>query len=318
MDEHALGTGEFDRLPPGDDATELDHLLFRQDDVIARRQALRWLSAKALRHRLRSGRWQRPHRAVYVAATGRLSRAQRRWIAVLATDGLLAGLTALEVSGLKGYVRTPIHVVVPVLRNVRRPPTDVVVHRTSRLRAADGSPAAVPPRTMPARSLIDAAQWAGTDDEARAIIAAGYQQRLVAGDDLHRALARMRGVVREGLIRETADDASHGAESISELDFLRLCRRAELPEPTRQAVRYDAHGNKRYRDAFFEEYGLHVEIDGGQHMEVRAWTADMRQHNEIVISGVRLLRFTGWQLRHRPREVVDQLRAALIAGGWRP
>ena len=83
-------------------------------------------------------------------------------------------------------------------------------------------------------------------------------------------------------------------------------------------MRYDAEGRKRYRDAFFEEYGVHVEIDGGQHMEIRAWTADMRQHNEIAISGVRLLRFSGWLLRRRPAEVVAQLRAALIAGGWRP
>jgi hypothetical protein len=53
-------------------------------------------------------------------------------------------------------------------------------------------------------------------------------------------------------------------------------------------------------------------------MEVRAWSADMVQHNEIAISGGRLLRFTAWQVRRDPETVVRQLRAALLAAGWRP
>jgi len=63
---------------------------------------------------------------------------------------------------------------------------------------------------------------------------------------------------------------------------------------------------------------VHVEVDGEQHMEVRAWSEDMRQHNEIVIAGERLLRFTSWLVRQRPDEVVAQVRAALLAAGWLP
>jgi hypothetical protein len=44
----------------------------------------------------------------------------------------------------------------------------------------------------------------------------------------------------------------------------------------------------------------------------------MRQHNEIIIAGERLLRFSSWMIRHRPDEVVGQIRAALVAAGWRP
>ncbi|MGN9911559.1 hypothetical protein ACTMTJ_28765 [Phytohabitans sp. LJ34] len=61
-----------------------------------------------------------------------------------------------------------------------------------------------------------------------------------------------------------------------------------------------------------------MEIDGAQHMDVRSWYADMRQHNEIAIAGERLLRFPAWMIRHRPDEVVDQVKAALFAAGWRP
>jgi very-short-patch-repair endonuclease len=112
-------------------------------------------------------------------------------------------------------------------------------------------------------------------------------------------------------------DASGGAESIAEVDFARLCRRGRLPEPSRQAVRVDAAGRRRYRDVYFDTWGLHVEIDGAQHMEVRSWYADMRQQNEIVIAGERLLRFPAWMIRHKPDEVLDQVGAALRAAGWR-
>jgi hypothetical protein len=80
-------------------------------------------------------------------------------------------------------------------------------------------------------------------------------------------------------------DAAGGAESIAEVDFARLCRRHGLPEPSRQAVRVDAAGRRRYRDAYFDRWRLQVEIDGSHHMQVNSWYADMRQHNEITIAG---------------------------------
>jgi len=303
------------REPPDDDADPLDHLLFRQHNVIARRQALRHLSLDTLRHRVESRRWQRPHRSIYVAQTGPLGTGQRRWMAVLATRGPLAGFSALEALGLTGYGRHRTQILVAARRKVLAPP-DTDVRRTARLTLDDVLTGAAPPSTTAPRSLIDAAQWAHDDAEAAAVIAAGFQQRLVAGDEVHRALARMHGVRREQLIRDAAEGARGGSHSVSELDFLRLCRRNGLPEPSRQVVRHDGQGRKRYRDALFEEFGVHVEIDGGQHMEVRAWTADMRQHNDIAIAGGRLLRFTAWQLRRHPSDVARQLRAALLAAGW--
>ena len=90
-----------------------------------------------------------------------------------------------------------------------------------------------------------------------------------------------------------------------------------MPEPSRQATRTDRDGRRRYRDVFFDEWRVQVEIDGSQHTDVRAWYADMRDHNEAAITGVRLLRFPGWALRHRPAEVIADVRAALKAAGWR-
>jgi hypothetical protein len=314
-------TGDLRPVTP-DHAGDLEFLLFRQSGVLGRRQALRHLTDKAIRHRLTTGQWRHAHRAVYVTHAGPITDDQRRWIASLGVGGgrptFLAGLSALAVLGMRGYPSQRIHVIVPARRRDSDPPPGVVVHRTRSLPREDRHPAGCPPCTMPARSLVDAAQWARSDEDAVAIIAAGFQQRLVGVPDLAPVLARMPRLRRRRVIAAAVRDAAAGAESISEIDFARLCRRGGLPEPSRQVVRRDRDGRTRYRDAYFDEWRVHVEVDGGQHMEVRAWYADMRQQNEIVIAGERLLRFPAWMIRHRPEEVLAQIRAALIAAGWQP
>ncbi|MEV4626683.1 DUF559 domain-containing protein [Micromonospora sp. NPDC049523] len=307
------------RPPPPPDADALTHLLDLQSDVVNRRQALRHLSPKAVQHRLASGRWQPAGRGVYLAHTGPISREQRRWVAVLGVRrAVLAGLSALELLGLRGYHSEALHVLISATRRDLDPPYGVVVHRTRHLPEADVHRLGQPPCTMPARSLVDAAQWAPTDDRARAVIAAGFQQRLISGSELDEVLARMPNAYRRALIADAAADARDGAGSIAESDFLRLCRRADLPEPSRQVRRTDARGRRRYLDVHFDEWRVHVEIDGSQHLEVRHWWADMRRQNDLWISGVRVLRFPAWVIRDRPAEVVAQLRAALQAAGWRP
>ena len=298
----------------------LGYLLFVQDGVISRRQALRHLSEGAIRHRVESGRWQAVHRAVYLTQTGAISPDQRRWVASLAAgDGyptLLGGTSALAVVGMRGVDVRQIHVLVATSGRHRRPPPGVVVHRTGRVPVEDQHRVGRPPCTMPARSLVDAAQWARSDRDAAAIIAAGFQQRMVAAADMASVLERMTHAKRRRLILEAVVDASGGAESIAEMDFARLCRRHRLPEPSRQVPRVDSAGRRRYRDVYFDQWRVHVEIDGAQHLEVASWYADMRQHNEIAIAGEVLLRFPAWVVRHKPDDVAAQVRAALLAGGW--
>lgn len=312
----------MERLVTAAELADLDFLLFRQEEVISRRQALRYMSEKAVRHRLASGRWQLAHRGVYLTHNGPVTEQQRRWVAALAVGhgfvATMGGPTALAILGMRGRRGQQIHVLVSSARQFRRPPPGVVVHRTRHLPPEDRHQAGSPPCTMPARSLIDAAQWARSDEDAIAVIAAGFQQRLVGAVDMEPVLARMTWIKRRSLIVAAAADAAGGAESIAEIDFARLCRRAGLPEPSRQVVRLDSAGRRRYRDVYFDDWRVHVEIDGAQHMEVTSWYADMRQQNEIVISGERLLRFPGWKVRHREPEVAGQTRAALLAAGWRP
>jgi len=307
-------------LPP-DDAGELDWLLFRQDDVISRRQALRLMSESQLRHVVFAGRWSLPFRGIYVAHNGPMTGEQRRWIGSLAAGSgrpaPLAGATALQTYGLRGYESGVVHVYVPARLRPRNLPGFVIVHRTTQLARTDLQ-IGPPPRTSACRAVIDAAQWSATDDRARAIIAAAVQQRLVDGGGMMRALARMTRVRRRCLITTTINDAAGGCESIAEQDFLRLCRRGGLPMPNRQSATVDSSGRRRYRDAHFEEWSVHVEIDGGHHTEVRQWWLDMRRQNDMGIAGDRVLRFPAWAIRHDADRVLSQVRAALVAAGWQP
>ncbi|SCE65004.1 Protein of unknown function (DUF559) [Micromonospora viridifaciens] len=306
------------RALPGDDADELTWLLFRQEDVISLEQVLQHLSRKAVRHRVASGRWRQVHPAVFVTHNGPVGIAQLWWIAVLAAGpaAVLGGLTAAQAGGLRGFPDRVVHLLLPASCRRGPLPQGVLAHRTTHLPARDVLAVGQPPRTMAARSIVDAAQWAASDGQARAIVAAAFQQRLVGGDDVYQVLDQMPRVRRRRLILATATDAAGGAHSGGELDFLSLVRRSGLPEPTRQRIRRDATGRRRYLDAYFEEWRVHVEIDGGQHLDpAHAW-ADMRRQNDLWVDGDRVLRFPTWVLRAQPEEVVAQLRAALRAAGW--
>ncbi|MEU8007151.1 DUF559 domain-containing protein [Catellatospora sp. NPDC049111] len=303
---------------PRDDALDLDFLLFRQHDVLSRTQALAHFTDAAIRHRVASERWQRPRRGVYVLRPAPGDADQQRWIAVLAgpPGTVTAGRTALAQLGLRGFAVPAIHLLMPTAARDRDAPHDVLVHRTRLLDPADVHDLGSPPCTMPARSVVDASQWARSDDEARAIVAATVQQRLVGAAEVRAVLARMSGVRRRPVIVQAVNDAAGGAGSLPEAQFLALCRRGGLPRPKLQVSRRDADGRQRYLDALFEGYGVHAEIDGAQHLDVRGYWADMRRQNALWVSGERVLRFPAWAVRNKPDEVLETVRSALRAAGW--
>jgi very-short-patch-repair endonuclease len=318
------------RLTPSDDNPfdsfdELELLLFRQHGIISRRQALRLLSDGTIRHRLETGRWQIVHRGVYLTReTHELDVAQRRWVASLTAGegepGTLAGITALQLLGLRGFTSYEwgAHVLIAGRFRDRDPPPFVLVHRATTIRRGDVHANATPPCTAVGRSIVDAASWAGSDAVAAGIVAACFRQRLVTLAEVTDAVERQSRARRRALVLDVARDASDGGHSLPEVEFLRLCRRARFPVPKCQVTRIDAAGRRRYLDAYFEEYGLHVEIDGEQHLEASARWADMRRQNDLWIAGDRILRFPAWLVRRDPKAVADQVRAALLAAGWRP
>lgn len=317
---------------PRDDASELDWLIFEQSGVLTYRQAIQCLTPGQLRGRIRTGRWRAIVPGVVLAGNGHLTRQQQLWTAVLVAsspaarspDAVLAGETSAAESGVRGMRTDPIFVLVPAARHrphrLGRLPLDmprVVVRRTSVLPRAHLQ-VGRPRRTSLPRAVVDAASWAPSDRAARTVLASARQQRRVTPEELLAVVRHRLRIKRRALILETITDIAGGAEALSEIDLVKLCRRFGLPMPDLQERRKDASGRTRFLDAYWRKWGLQVEVDGAHHMTTQHWEADMQRQNEVWISGDRILRFSGYQARRKPADVADQIRRALLAAGWQP
>lgn len=298
-------------MPPA-----LVELADRQNGVVSRRQLAsvgvdRW----AIRNQVQAHRWAIVGTRVVVLTRGSLTRRQQCWVAVLHAGSVsaLAGRTAAESAGLRGWTDDLAHVVVPKGGPAIPPLAGVVVHESRRFGPADVARAAGPPRVAAARAVVDAASWNRSPRAALGLLAAGVQQRLVTPEQL-RDQVRLAGRIRHAqLMRLTIDDIEGGSQALSELDLVAGCRRRGLPLPERQVVRLH-HGRRRYLDALFRDpWGrtVIVEVDGAAHLQVGTWWDDLDRQNELMIGGDLVLRFPAARLRADPDHCYDQIRRAL-------
>jgi len=257
-------------------------------------------------------RWQRLGQAVVLHA-GPVTR-QQRWHAALINVGpraVLAGFTAAEFIGLNGWGRPDIHVLAPYGARVR-PVAElpVVVRRSGRW----PPPRLAGYRCEAAASACIRAASELADRPACGLLAAAVQQRLVTPEQLRTELQLRPKVRHRALLLGAVGDIEGGAQALSEIDFVRLCRRAGLPAPEQQRVRRDSAGRRRYLDASWRRPDgrlVVVEVDGALHLEVRRWWDDQLRQNDLTLAGALVLRFPSAVLRTRPDSVLTQLRRAL-------
>jgi very-short-patch-repair endonuclease len=266
---------------------------------------------------IEAGRWRRLGRLLVVLHTGPLDEEAQRWAAVLSTTGLVAaaGLTAATIGGLTGWAATGVELLVPKGARIVRPPDiPIIVHESTRFFADDLHPARTFPQTRMPRSLVDAAVWAPQPRRACGLLCSGVQQRLATPDQLRAELMAAGRVRHRGLLLAAVDDMGGGAQALSEIDFIRLCRRRGLHVACQQEVRREPSGRRRYIDATLVAPSgrvVRVEVDGALHMLFRSYWDDMRRGNELVIGGTPTLRFASIAVRLDEDVVVDQLRRAL-------
>lgn len=284
--------------------------------VVTTSEALLTISASALRHRVDSGRWQRPCRGVIVQHNGPLSRLERLAVALASAPpgSALGGQTALEIDGMTGFVSDDIHVVIPAGGRLPSMP-GLIVHRSTELSSADTHTRRGPRRTTPGRSAIDAASWQLNPRFARAIVIASIQQGLVNTRGLREALTRRGPCRHRGLVVESILDAAGGVQSLPERDFAELWRTLRLP-PLSHQRKVKREDGSYFLDAHCEALGFGVEIHGGPHSAVAHWDADLNRANEIVARGERLLFFTSYATRHAKRQVAEQVVAMAPSRGW--
>ena len=106
-------------------------------------------------------------------------------------------------------------------------------------------------------------------------------------------------------------DIAGGAQSFAEINIAKLCMDAGLMPPTRQVVRVDKHGRRRYLDCVWELPDGRVivlEIDGSFHADVTNWWKDMKRERAVVLRGDTVLRCSTVELRLEAADIVDDLR----------
>lgn len=282
--------------------------------VTARQLRIDGVDRRQVADELHSGRWQRCGLAI-VMHNGPLSRSQRWRIARVhgGPRAILTAFTAAQAQGLKGWERTEAHVLAPAGTRLRAgSPVPVVLH----LRGPRA------PREIPGRgvellsdSLIRAATTFGSPRPGCGLLAAAVQQRLLSPGDLADALDLAPRVRHRHLLLAAVHDIAGGSQALSEIDFVRLCRRNGLPEPVRQAVRRDPSGRRRYLDAAWRRSDgrlVVAEVDGALHLIVSRWWSDQLRQNELALADALVLRYPSVVVRDDEPLVANQLRRALL------
>ena len=143
------------------------------------------VDADLVARRVRAGAWQRAGSLVVVLHAEPLGPQEERWAASLwaAPGGVVAGLSALAVHGLRSWERTGVDLVVP--RHASRGGPEWVRCRTTTrwdpddLTSRDGLPV-----HRVERAALDAAAWLPSSRAAGGLVAAVVQQRLTTADRL--------------------------------------------------------------------------------------------------------------------------------------
>ncbi|MFN2560049.1 MAG: hypothetical protein ABR571_01970 [Jatrophihabitans sp.] len=263
--------------------------------------------------RVAANRWRAIGRAV-VLGNGELTHAETWEVAVLncGPRAVLASFSAAERRGLVGWERDPAYVLAPAGTRLPQLPIPLVLYRARRL-----DPAALhrnlrcqriePAVTLAARDLPNARTACG-------LVAAVVQQRLTTVPLLRCAVDAAPTARHHRALLLALDDIEMGAHALSEIDFVRLCRRNGLPGPALQQVRRERSGRRRYLDAEWTLPGgrrVVVEVDGAVHLAPRRWFDDQLRQNELSLAGALVLRYPSVVVRTEEPLVADQLRRAL-------
>mgnify|MGYP002398254631 CR=1 FL=1 len=285
-----------------------------QHGVVTRQQLVDLgLDAASVQRRLRTGRLHPVRRGVYAVGRPELTN-EGHWLAAVLSCGADAVLSFSSAAHLWGIRpsgssirqetegKRPLHVSTP--RRVRRRPAGVMVHRPTLLDARDVTRKGAIPVTTPARTLLDLGTMLSHDQLVSAVSRAGKED-LVSQASLRSTLSRcssLHGAI--ALSRVLAREDFVFTESELQRRFVGLARRAGLAQPL---VEHILNGVEV--DFFWPELGLVVEADGLQwHRTPGQQVKDRQRDQAHARSGLTPLRFTHWQVKHEPEEVIATLR----------
>jgi hypothetical protein len=297
-------------------------LLDAQCGIVDRRQALRLgFTVSRIQHRLTSGKWRRVYEGVYATFSGPLPREARLWAAARrAGEGaMLSHQTAAEVQGLIDRpVGGDIHLTVATRRRPvqRKPVRGIVIHRSDQSRSQFPNSWKLP-RTRVEDTVLDLVSAAATFEQGYAWIARAVSRELVTIAMLRAALAERRRIRWRAWLADALQDSRGGVNSPLELRYVRDVERAHgLPAAQRQARR-TLGGRTHYKDNWYAEYRVAVEVDGPAYHQGEHAEADKDRDNlNLAADAAQTFRFGPVSVTERACESAVLVAATLRRNGW--
>jgi len=164
------------------------------------------------------------------------------------------------------------------------------------------------------QALLVAASSFAQPRPACGIVAAAIQQQVTSAQRVTDVLSGAARQRHRSALRAALGDILQGSQALSEIDFVRLCRRYRLPTPIQQLMRREPSGRRRYLDATWRRADgrlVVAEVDGALHLSQRRWWDDQLRQNELMLADAIVLRFPSVIVRTEPTVVAEQLRRAL-------
>jgi hypothetical protein len=298
-------------------------LLDAQCGIIDRSQAKQvGFSDRQIWHRLRSGRWQHVHEGVYATFTGPLPREARLWAALRRAghEAMLSHETAAEVHGLIDVPASKtIHITVPPRRRPvqRGSIRGVVIHRSAQSRPQ--LPIAWKlPRTQVEDTVLDLTDAAPTFQVAYGWVSRAVSRRFTTTSMLRAALAIRHRARYRSELAVALGESDDGIHSGLELRYARDVERAHgLPLAQRQARREIA-GKVHYRDNWYADYRVCVELDGPSfHRDEQVWKDKRRDNLNLAEDGAETFRFGPVEVTELACESAAMVAGTLRRNGWK-
>lgn len=263
----------------------------RQHGVVTHRQlADTGLSRAAISKRARSGRLHRVHRGVYAVGHAALNH-EGRWMAAVLAYGEGAVLSHGSAAALWGLLRPisgPIDVSVPTRAGLQGR-TGIRLHRCVSLASVRGVR-----RPVTARNRIPVTTPARTIEDLRGAVAPWLRRRAI----------RQAEIAGLSLYPVAGGDRTR---SDLERDFLRFCRRHDLPSPE-----VNVRVGRWTVDFLWRAERVAVETDSfAYHRGSIAFEDDHARDLDLRAHGYDVRRFTGRQLDENPAQVAADIRDAL-------
>jgi hypothetical protein len=260
------------------------------------------------------------HRGVYATFTGEAPREAKLWAAVrrAGPGAMLSHETAAEMHRLVDKPSAKIHVTVP---HSRRPAQNnhirgVVIHRSDQSRPQRLPPWQVP-RTRIEDTVLDLVAAAATFDNAYGWISRAISRELATAGMLRDAMAARRRLRWRAWLTEALADAGEGVHFPLERRYARDVERVHgLPEAQRQARR-KIDGKVHYKDNWYAEFGICVELDGAAYHPPEQARQDKRRDNvNLAADDARTYRFDIVDVTERACHTAAMVAASLRRNGW--